>query len=472
MARLLLTELIEQCTLQECTTIAEWLDSPVHNKKPALQRLFDYFSEQLHHLHLEPEVSAAFKAACPKRPFNQNVWAKLNYELVHQVEDCLAYTQLSNNSWRKRLLVLDAYREKGLSRHLKIRLDGYRRATPKADQAGLDRYRYDDQLEQISYQLETANNRTNKQNLREKESALMRLVLASKFRQFGKTLAHQRVSSNDFTPPLLTELLAYYSANIEREQVGVHLFYLSTLLYLQARDQADATFQELKTGIQENADQFNLLDLRDLLVHAVNYGVRQTNAGRQHFVRETLELYQIGVKQKLFYEHGEIDLFTFNNIIGLSLRLGEIEYAESFIEENAQRLPIEKRGEVASLNRGRLAYQKGNYSQALQHLQTADYQDFIHHMTARVLQLKIYFERDDYNLLISHIRSTKSLLRRKKNLGYHQNNYRNIFTLTDKITRVPPGDRAAKQQLLKLIAQTEPCTEKEWLSTQLSKYES
>ncbi len=472
MARLLLTELVEQCTPQECKAIADWLASPAHNKKSALRQLFTYFTDQLHYLQLEPEVSAAFQAALPDRPFNPNVWAKLNYELIHQIEDCLTFAQLKQNPWLERTLVLDTYREKGLNRHLKIRLDSYRRRLPKIDHASLGRYRHDYQLEQTNYLLETANNRTSKHNLREKETALMRLILANKFRQFGKTLAHQRVSSNDFTPPLLTELLDYYSANLEKDHPGVHLFYLATLLYLQTGDQADLTFQELKIGIQKNTDHFNAPDLRDLLVHAVNYGVRQTNAGRRQFMRETLELYQIGVRLKLFYEHGEIDLFTFNNIIGLSLRLGEMEYAESFIEDNAHRLPLEKREEVASLNRGRLAYEKGNYSQALQHLQTADYQDFIHHMTARVLQLKIYFERDDYNLLISHIRSTKSLLRRKKNFGYHQSNYLNIFKLTEKITRIPPGNRKSKHQLIALIAETEPCTEKEWLKAQLSKSEA
>lgn len=467
MARLLLTELIENSPNKTLKLIDDWLISPAHNKKPALYRLFQYFKQSLHELQLEPDEQKAFNAAYPERTFNENVWAKLNYELIQQIENCLAYQSMLESNWLRRSLVLDNYREQGLYRHLKVRLDGYRRSLPKSGAATTERYRYEYQLERTAYFLDAIKKRSSKHNLIEEETSLMRLVLAEKFRQFGKTLAHQRLFKNDFSPLLLDHLIEQYELSPEPTQPGIHLFYLATLLYIRTGEVAKLAFRELKAGISQFTDQFSVLDLRDLLVHAINYGVRQTNAGQLEFMQETLELYQIGVCQKLFYENGEIDIFTFNNIIGLSLRLGEVDYAAQFLEENAHRLPLEKREEVASLNRARLSYQKGDYSQALQQLQTADYQDFIHHLTARVLQMKIYFERDDYNLLISHLRSTKALLRRKKNMGYHQVNYRNIFILTEKITKLPPGDRTAKQKLITTIQQTEPCTEKEWLLKQL-----
>lgn len=463
MARLLLTEFVAACTPREQAQIRQWLISPAHNEKPELKRLYDHLCERIHELSIEPEKNTAFKAAWPDRTFNENVWSKLNYDLVQLMEDCLAYHHFIETPSLRQSQVLKNYRRKGLNRHYRIRLEAYRRKQAKEKLTSVDQYRFAYELEQHTYLLKSGNKRSEKHNLPAIEHALQQVVFAEKFRQFGRTLAHQRLFKEKFAPPLLDELVAAYQLSPQEDQPGVHLFYLATLLYTKPVAQADLIFQQLKTGLVTAVDQFETNDLRDLLIHAINHGVRRTNEGQGEYVRQTLELYQIGMQQQLFYEQGEIDIFTFNNIMGLALRLEEVDFAQRFLDENAHRLPSEKQEEVASLNRGRLAYQQKNYGQALRHLQTADYQDFIHHLTARVLQLKIFYERDDYNLLIAHIRSTKTLLRRRSNQGYHRNNYRNIFTLADKLLKLPPGDRRAKESLRQRIATTEPCTEKAWL---------
>jgi hypothetical protein len=89
-------------------------------------------------------------------------------------------------------------------------------------------------------------------------------------------------------------------------------------------------------------------------------------------------------------------------------------------------------------------------------------------MTARIMQLKIYFERDNYNLLSAHLRSTRTLLRRRRHVGYHQTNYGNIFELAEQILRLPPGNVAAARALAERIRRTEPCTERDWLLTQVN----
>ena len=122
---------------------------------------------------------------------------------------------------------------------------------------------------------------------------------------------------------------------------------------------------------------------------------------------------------------------------------------------------------MVALSRARLALTNGQDGEALRHLQQADFRDFIHHLTARIIQLKIYFRQDSYTLLQSHISSTRKLLTRRKSVGYHLQNYRNIFALANALLRLPPGDEKARGQLRKRVESTEPCTEKPWLLSQL-----
>ncbi|PHI19910.1 hypothetical protein CEQ90_10180 [Lewinellaceae bacterium SD302] len=381
---------------------------------------------------------------------------------MRQIEDYLIYEKFRTDDFQSRNISLRLYNERGLFRHLTTRISRYQRRYPTAaPTASLARYQHDHRLEKERYHLMALSKRNDRHNLSEQETSIFHHMLAMRFRQACETLAHLRLTNKQIDLPLLDECLAAYAQNPKPEQPGIHLFYLATLLYL--RQDNDPVFADLKSGIEAYIDDFPHNDQRDLLVLAINHCLRQSNAGRREFLSQTLDLYKLGLQRKTFYERGRIGIFTFNNIVGVALKLGEVGWADEFLEANASRLPQEKREEVVSLNRARLAYEKSDYDATLSFLQTADYQDFIHHFTARLLQLKIFFERDDFNLLTSHLRSTKSLLGRRKNIGYHQRNYRNIFRLAEKIVRIPPGDREVAGQLKAQIMATDPCTEKEWL---------
>lgn len=424
--------------------------------------LFELLVEWIHTLGLRADRESIYARLFPDEVFNTAKWNKLSYELLQQIEDCLIYLRRGEDEFRQRIDCLALYRDRGLTRHLRTRVKRYGAKPPKhSAAAGMSSYEYDYQLEKTNYYLTASSKRSDKHNLPEQEEALLRSMFAAKFRQTCETLAHLRIFRRDFQIPLLEAFEEAYAMRPQAEVPGVHLFYLATRLYREA--DPDPAFFALKQGIETHIDTFPHEDQRNLLVLAINYCLRQSNAGRADFLRETLDLYRLGLQRALFYENGQIGSFTFNNILGVALRLDEADWAELFLEENVKRLSTDKREELESLSRARLSFLRKDYDQTLKFLRTADYQDFIHHLTARIMQLKIWFERDDFNLLTSHIRSTKSLLRRKKNLGYHQRNYLNIFTLAEKVLRLTPGDQAAKLELRQQIVTTEPCTEKEWL---------
>ncbi|HRF40852.1 MAG TPA: hypothetical protein PK198_18805, partial [Saprospiraceae bacterium] len=116
------------------------------------------------------------------------------------------------------------------------------------------------------------------------------------------------------------------------------------------------------------------------------------NQGRVLYLQEALELYRLGLEGNLLTEQGYLTPYTYNNIAGIALRLAEFDWAEEFVHRYQFQLSPEHREPLYALNAARLAYARKQYREALRFLQSADYRDFFHQMTARIMQLKIYFE--------------------------------------------------------------------------------
>ena len=82
--------------------------------------------------------------------------------------------------------------------------------------------------------------------------------------------------------------------------------------------------------------------------------------------------------------------------------------------------------------------------------------------------LKIYHETDEFKVLESLLESMRAYLQRKKVLGYHKSNYKNIIHYTKKLLKVNPYSKAQKEKLKLEIEAAKPLTEKAWLLKQLA----
>ncbi len=84
-------------------------------------------------------------------------------------------------------------------------------------------------------------------------------------------------------------------------------------------------------------------------------------------------------------------------------------------------------------------------------------------MSSRILQLKIFVDTEEIDFALNHIRNTRTYLKRRKNKGYHAQNYTNILQLTEAWCKLPPFDRRALQSWSIQVQETTTLTEREWL---------
>ncbi|WP_020568123.1 hypothetical protein [Neolewinella persica] len=464
----LLQQIIHNLSVAEAKRAELWLEAALHNRREDVRILFRLRRQYLTEGIATPSPSDEFAMIYPGEPDEPAKFRQLEHQLLKRLEAFLAWDTFNRDEFGPDEYLLRAYRARRLDDHRRTRIRRYR-PTPLLS---TERLHLEYRLAMEKYDLDIAASRGGRVDYLAPETTLERYLLALRLRQACLTLAHQRLhkTANSYEIPRLELLLQAASRAPYNKDPYISLFLLVARLQLNADippDKAESSFTQLTAQLSAISEYLSPEDQRNLMLLAINYGVRRANSGTESFISATFTLYKLALSLGFLYDRGRLTIFTFNNILALAIRLKQVDYAASFLDEYQHQLPEKGGSEVLALGRARLALATGQDGDALFHLQQADFKDFIHHLTARVMQLKIYFRQDNYGLLQSHISSTRKLLTRRKRIGYHLQNYRNIFQFANAIIRLAPGDNKAKQLLIKRIEQTDPCTERPWLLEQL-----
>ena len=277
--------------------------------------------------------------------------------------------------------------------------------------------------------------------------------------------SHHIVFNSSYEHGLLAAALAHLKDSPLLREPDIAIYYYCYQALVHPDDQQ--YFQAFKQLLLQHNTLFPEAEMRDLFVLAINFCIRQYNAGNSEYLSDQFDFYRIGFDQQYFLTDGQLSRYTYQNAVTIGLVMHELEWVESFIHQYRSKLPETHQESLFSFNLARLEYQRRNLDSALELVQKADYKDLLLTLAAKTLQLKIFYELDAYDLLESHIQALQTFIRRKKNLGYHRENYLNTIAFTRKLLESNPYDRQAREQLRAEIEQTKALAEKEWLLEQI-----
>lgn len=460
-----LLQIIHRLSTSDCRQAKLWLASPLHNQRQDVARLFDYLEETIFHLRLEPKRTDAFRYVFPDELYHDQKLRLVMSRLLKCLESWLSWRVWQADVLEKGNQLLRAFRELDLDKHF----NQHRRAQDRqiADSKlrhhvfHLQRYQYEQEI----YRWESHQGRGRPLNLGEQEKALQLLFVSHKLRLACLAIAHERVSSRRYELAFMPAVLSLAKESPYCDEPAVSIYHFVYQMYQQPGQLT--VFQQYGQLLYQHFHRFPTDERRDLLLLGINYCIRQINNHGASFLREAFALYKQGLDANLLLEDGWLTNFTYTNIAILSIRLGEWDWGEQFIHDYRELLAPQQRQSIFALNAARLAYAKKDYRSALLHLHNFDDRDFIHQLGAKIIQLKVYFESGDFQLLAAHIKNTRAFLRRVKDASYHKQIYVNIFALTDQLMKLPPYDDVKRKALREQILNTEPLTERTWLLEQL-----
>ena len=221
-------------------------------------------------------------------------------------------------------------------------------------------------------------------------------------------------------------------------------------------------FQKLKNLITEHWQRFAINEMRDIYLLAINYCIKKLNNGQTEFIEEALDLYKVGLEKEILFENGNLSRFTYNNALSLGLMSQQFEWSRDFLETYQKFLPAKKRKNIYLYNLTIYHFQKQEYHKVMDLLHQVQFRDVLYNLNARRMLLRSYFEMEEIDALESLLDSFQVFIRRRKDLGYHKENFKNLIKFVKKLLLIG-HDRKAKERLLKTIERTAAVVDKDWL---------
>ena len=462
----LVWQLIQSFSVSELREAGEFINSPLMNKRGDLKQLYAVLSKAIKKGKAAPEKEAAFQHVFPKQSFDSQQFRLLLSYLFKAFEQFLLWKELQDNPMKQPAMLLSAYRKRRLVPHFQKVWNRSKKQFPQQPFSHPELYLEKYFIEHERYLFLSETSRTKELNLQEVEDNLTTALLAMKLRQACFLRSHEAVFNTSYQTALVEELLGLAAQKEYEKNVGVSLYRSCYMALYQQKGAAE--FESFKTLLFANAGKFPADEMMDLYLLAINYCIKKVNEGKYPFYRQAMDLFKNGLQTELLLKENRLSHFTYNNIVAVAIRLEEEwEWADWFVNHYKGLLEPSFREATFGLNAAQLAFVKKDYDKALGHLQKADYKDLINNMVAKVLQMKTYYEMDEYGLLDSHLRTMRMFIRRNKKMAYHRENWTNIVRYTQKLMELNPFDQQKRKQLEEQVRKETTLTEREWLLAQL-----
>jgi hypothetical protein len=285
--------------------------------------------------------------------------------------------------------------------------------------------------------------------------------VAERLRQGCALLLHNQMHGESQRPDLFDESLALASTPAFLQHKAVAVYYYAYHALTNTDD--DEPLDQLLQILQSPDQYFVAHEARGTILLAVNCCIRRINAGRLDYLENVLNLYEIGLKQGVFFEGGFLSRFTYNNIIVAALRLKRYDWAQQFALQYADRIDPTYREGTKAYNLALIAYQQGRHNDALDLLQQITKNDKLHQLDARRMLLRIYYDLHEWDALESLLDSFKLYIYRQKDLGYHRPHYLNLIRFVRARIRINPNDKIALTKLQNEVNACKSIAERPWL---------
>ncbi len=462
-----LIEILRTCNKREFRELKKWVLSPAHNQREDVIRLYNYLIED-EHLWKDEFVakSVAYRWVYPREEFNDAKMRQVIYFLMKAVEEFLIYQEVSQDEVEAKMVLSKVYRKKRLNKFFEKNIRSVRDLHEKQpfrnDQFYRNQYfRLHEEYVFMVYQTRMGN-----MNLQELSDALDLSYIADKLRRACYMMAHQKVYKSDYDLGLIQQVLDFIDSQPQLLEIpAIAIYYYGYKTTIEKENETH--FHLLKNEIFKNEHLFPDSEIIGIYLMAINYAIGRTNAGYTEYRRESFELYRQGFEKEILIDNGEISRFTFPNVVTLGLYLKEFEWVQNFITNYQHYLDGKYRNDIVQFCFAKFHYEKRDFDAALKVCSQVDYDDILMNLYSRAMAMKIYYQQSEFDVLDSYLESFRNYVVRKKVLGYHKSNYKNIIRLTKKLLKVNPYSKRDKEKLKKEIKEANPLTEREWLLQQL-----
>lgn len=440
-----------------------FMQSPYFTKNQHLQRLAQFLDGR-------PDVIDG--ADCEKEevyafiygdPFNDLRLRHLLSDMLKMLEEFFAVELFREDNVYLDVNKLSVYRSKGLNKHFDAIDRNIRKSFSKDGFFGSEESYYKKFLveRELNQLLADARERTAVTNVVNSSQSLDHFFILQKLRYACMQINQKNILSRDIELFLLEEIVGYVE-QIELDSHPLIKAYYLSLMMLRNKD--ESYFHSLHDVLIEHSASFVGYISSELYNYAQNYCIGQINRGRKEYLEEVFELYKETLASEIGFSNGQLSHVSFKNIVTVACKLEDFNWAENFISEYGPRLPEKESGNSISINMAQLYWHQGRHADAVRLLSRVEYNDPFYALDSKSLLLKIYFELDEKEVLLSFCESFRMYLRRNRVISKaHINNYLSLINYVSRLVRLKPHQYERFEHIRADIEAAKSLNNRQWL---------
>lgn len=471
MQKSVLVEIVRSLSRKEVREIHKWLQSPAHNQRDDVVRLFDFLNKNLSDDGDDTvEKKRAWKAVFPREEYDDARMRQVMYFLLKALEEYLVYTDHARDPVQFSLALARIFRQRKLDKAYR---QAHRMGANYLEEQPLRNgyylmHRFHLEEEEYYYRMSITQNAS--VNLQETADAFEKWFVAEKLRISNSMLAHHNVYQKaNYDQGLLTQALEYSNREKLSQEPAVKVYYYAYMAITHPNE--EHYFDQFEELIHDQSEKvFSASEVLNLYRAALNYCAAKVNQGNLEYCRRALRFYRRGLETEILVENNHITRYTFGNAVAFAIKIGEYAWAEQFIEQFQHHLDEKERQSIVKFNQSRVYYEKGDYNKAQTLLMQFEYDDMLLNIIAKTMLLKIYYEQGELDAFESLLESMRIYLQRKEALDpARKTAYKNMISLMKKLLNLNPYSRTQTERLRTAIEAAHPLMEKEWLLRQVGK---
>ena len=418
-----LIELLKTLDSREATRFQEFVEGSYFNKHEQVAVLCEYLLKQGPDYDNSRKLSKAkvFSVLYPKKPLNENLLASIQSKLLKLLQRFMAIELFLEDEPSEILLTMKAMRLRNAEKHFNLLERQFQRTIERQaipiDELSLELSRFY-QEQDLWFLMQGG--RTYHEALQGSSDQLDLYYFVEKLRLACDMTNRNIVTDASYDCKMIPFVIEYLRSNPSyQQQYPILGMYLIILDLLQAPEE-QAHYQKLIAALARAKDDLVELEQRRIYDYALNYCVKQINAGNTNYYEEVLRLYQLLLERRLIYLDGQLPAWEYKNIVTAAVRMDRFDWAKDFIESYKQDLPADIRENAYIYNLASLYYASRQHKEALQSLHNVEFTDSTYHLGAKIIQVKSYFELAEWEALHSALDAFAAYIRRHKEIGEYR----------------------------------------------------
>jgi hypothetical protein len=451
----------------------KYIQSPYFNRSEELLTLYEAFIKAINSSKKNGGLDKPYLWSLlqPDLPYDDVRFRKYCSDLLKLVEGYLGQEIYEKSDLQKtvnRMEAIEKRRVKALTSTVIREADRHLKNYPyKSAKYYLNNYL----IEKALYELKDSDIKRSERNNVEKISTnLDYFYVTEKLKYYCLALMQKSIVKEDYDIKMIDEITSGVTKHELTKAPAIAVYHQ---IYLLLKNNSNEEyFYRLIDTLKENNMAFSREEAYNMYSYAINFCIGRINQGQSKYVEECFKIFKELINTKILFREDRLRAWDFKNIVVLALRLGNYSWAEQFINDYSEKLPIAFRQNAITYNLAQVYFYQKKHDKVIELLREVEYEDMAYNLNSKTLLIATYYETDEIEPLYSLFESFRAYLNRHKDIPEQKKRrYSNLIKFTKRLTKIIPGDKVAVEKLKKELQKNTNVPSLNWLKEKLAELE-